>query len=139
MTPWPCLLDARGPALGVALGAGRVPRAADAEPPVRARAAAGVFAVTPVEEVVAAFLARRGVVGDLVGRQPRRGRQLLRRLVERERGVLVGDDELAGGVQRGERRLRLDGELVERQVLPGEASASRSSSFHAVTVCPGRA
>jgi len=108
------LLDARGPGFGVALGAGCVPHAACRQAPVRAGPAAGVFAVTPVEEVVATFLARRGVVGDLIGRQVRRSRQLLRRLVEGERRVLVGDDELAGGVQRCERRLRFDGELIER-------------------------
>ena len=33
--------------------------------------------------------------------------------------IFVGDDELAGGMQRRERRVLLDGELVERQMLGG--------------------
>jgi hypothetical protein len=32
-------------------------------------------------------------------------------------GVVVGDDQLAGGMQRRKRRLLLDRELVERQML----------------------
>ncbi len=120
MIPWPSCSTRAAQASGLrsVLVACRTPPASQA--PVCARTAAGVFAVAPVEQVVAALLARRGVVGDLVGWQARRGRQLLRRIVERQRCLLVGNDELAGGVQRCERRLRLDGELIERQMLAGD-------------------
>ena len=83
---------------------------------MRARPDAGVFAVAPIEQVVAAFLARGGVVGDFVGGQARPLRQLLRQLVEVVRQLAVGHLELAAGMQLGKRRLRLDGELIEREM-----------------------
>ena len=55
-----------------------------------AGADAGIFAVAPVDEVVARFGARPGVVRDLVGRQAVRLADLLRHVVEDPRLVVVG-------------------------------------------------
>ena len=52
------------------------------EPAVRAGAYARIFAIAPVEQVVAGFLAGHGVVGNLVGGQARLLRQFLREVVE---------------------------------------------------------
>jgi len=41
----------------------------------------------------------------------------LRQVVEIAREILIGDGELAGGVQAEERRVGLDGQLIEREVL----------------------
>src|SRR4029077_6295111 len=47
-----------------------------------------------------------------------RGADLLRDVVEAARRIVVGWMQLAGGVKRRERRLRLDCELEERNMLP---------------------
>ena len=114
-------LDALGPALGQPLGRRGVTGAADQQAAVRARPDAGVFAVAPVEQVVPALLARPRVVGDLVGRQARRARSAPAsprrgRAPPRPRGP----SSLPRGVKIGERRLGLDGELIEREMLAGE-------------------
>ena len=99
MMPWPdaSTRSAQRSGLRSVLVAYRVPLVAMR--PCAPGSAAGVFAVAPIEQVVAAFLARRGMVGNLVGGQTGGRRQLLRRLVESERRVLVRDHQLAGGVQ----------------------------------------
>ena len=102
----PGRLDALGPALRLALGRRGVARAGDDDAAVRARPEPRIFAVAPVEQVVAAFLARGGVVGDLVGRQAGPLRQLLRQLVEVVRQLAVRHLELAAGMELGKRRLR---------------------------------
>ena len=51
-----------------------------AAPAMRARADAGVIPVAPVSEVVAALLARPGVVGDFIGGEARRRGPLLGQL-----------------------------------------------------------
>ena len=114
-------LDPHQPGLGALLGHGGAAAAVDVEPAVRAGADAGVFVRAPIDQVVPALGARPGVVGNLVGRQAGVAANLLRQVVERAAGVVVGNDELAGLVQRVERRLRLDGQLIERQMLGGFA------------------
>ena len=114
------LLHPLEPALGLPLRDDGMPPAVENQPAVRAGAHAHVFPVAPVQQVVPAFLARRRVVGDLVGRQPRPLGHLLGDLVQRQRRVGVGHHEPAGCMQLGERRLRLDGELVERQMPAGQ-------------------
>ena len=109
--------DPHQPGFGPLLGRGGVAAAVDVEPAVRAGADAGIFVGAPVDEIVPALGAGPRVVGDLVGRQAGAVADLLRQVVERAAGVVVGNDELAGLVQRVERRLRLDGELIERQML----------------------
>src|SRR5208282_2224944 len=90
-----------------------------------ARSDAGIFLRAPVDEIVAAFAAGARMVGNLIGRQAVRRADLLRRVVKGPRGILVGNFELARGMQRRERRVRLDGELIERQMLPGFAKRMR--------------
>ena len=118
------LLDAHQPGLGPLFGRGGVAAAVDVEPAMRARADAGVFVLAPVDEIVPALGARPRVIGNLVGRQAGAAADLLRQVVERAAGVVVGNDELAGLVQRVERRVRLDGELIERQMLGGFADGA---------------
>ena len=121
----PAGLHQRRPALRIALRHGGLPRAVGDDAAVRSRPDAGVLAVAPVEQVVPALLARRGVVGDLVGRQARALGHLLRQLVEGARRLAIGHDELAARMQLGERRALLDGELVERQMRCPRAPAPR--------------
>src|SRR5216683_3065254 len=82
---------------------------------VSARPDAGIFLRAPVDEVVAAFGAGPRVVGNLVGRQAPARADRLCRVIERAGGVVVGDDELSGRMQRGKWRVLLDGELIERK------------------------
>ena len=84
-----------------------------------ARPDAGIFARAPVDQIVPALGARPRMIGNLVGRQAGIRAHLLRRVVERARGVVVGDDELAGRMQCGKWRVLLDGELIEREMLAG--------------------
>ena len=58
--------------LRVPLGHRGAAAAVEREPAMRAGTDADIFAVAPVDEVVAALRAGRGVVGDLVGRQAAR-------------------------------------------------------------------
>ena len=102
---------------------------------------ADIVAIAPIDEVVPALGARPGVVGDLVGRQAGGREPLLRQLEQRGGGVLVGRKRTrraAGALAEG--RVRLDRQLIERQMLAGERRAPRSSSpSQAGAVCPGRA
>ena len=115
----PVVLDAGEPSLRALFGRGCMPVAVDIEPAMRARPDAGIFVRAPVDEIVPALGARPRMIGNLIGRQPVRRADLLRRVVKRARGIVVGHFELAGRMQRGERRLRLDGQLIERQMLAG--------------------
>ena len=110
------------------------------QPAMGAGADAGIFAIAPVDEVVPALGAGHGVVGNLVGRQAGRVADFLGDGIEIGGGVVVGHGQLAGLAQREEGRVRLDGELVERQVIGGESRAPRvSSPAQASGVWPGRA
>ena len=71
----------------------------------------------PIDEVVPALRARPRVVRHFVGRQAGARTNFLRRIVEVARAILVGNDQLAALMQRIERRLRLDRQLIERQML----------------------
>src|SRR5208282_6914744 len=82
-----------------------------------ARSDAGILLRAPVDEIVPAFAARPRMVGNFIGRQAVRRANLLRGVIKGARGVLVGNFELARRVQRSERGLRLDGQLIERQML----------------------
>ena len=86
---------------------------------MRAGADAGIFAVAPIDEVVAALAAGAGVVRDFVGRQPARLGHFPRRLEQGEAQILVRQLELAGVAQAFENRVRLDGQLIERDVVAG--------------------
>ena len=133
-------LDAHQPGLGTLLGRDRVPAAVDVEPAMRARPDAGIFVVAPVDQIVLAFGAGSGVVGNLVGRQAVLRADFLRHIVERARSASSGVFSLPRRVQVEERRAFLDGELVERQMLGGFGDrAASSSSAHIVGVWSGRA
>jgi hypothetical protein len=59
------------------------------------------------------------VVGNFVGGQTGGGADVLCDIVEITPGIVVGNDELAGLAQREERRVRLDRQLIERQMFGG--------------------
>ena len=124
----PCL-DRRQPGLRHRLGNGDDPRSVFDEAAMCARADADIFAVAPIGEIMAAFRARLRVVGDLVGRQTMAGGDILREAVEIGGLVVVRHDELAGGLQRVERRClprssagkATDGRRRGRSPLPARA------------------
>src|SRR5262249_7494388 len=91
--------------------------AANVEPSMRAGPDAGPFVSAPIDEIGPALGAGPRVIGNLVRRQAGGGAALLRRVVERAAGVVVRRRDLAGAMQREERRAGLDGELIEREVL----------------------
>ena len=119
------LFDPREPGLGGAVLARRGLGTGDGEASVRTGTHADVIAVAPIGEIVARLLSRRGVVRDLVGRQAGRVHHLLGRLVKGCRGVIRGHGEIAARVRLGERSLRLDGELVEREMCAGIVKRAR--------------
>ncbi len=94
-------LDAREPGFGAFFRRGGVAFAGDVEATnvqstMSAGSDAGIFLGAPVDEIMPALAAGPGVVGDFVRRQAVRGADLLRRVVERARVILVGHGELAG-------------------------------------------
>ena len=84
---------------------------------MRAGADAGIFMPAPIDEVVPALRARPRVVRNFIGRQAGARANFLRDVVKLATAILVGNDQLAALMQRVERRLRLDGQLIERQML----------------------
>src|SRR5271154_5472097 len=98
-------------------GSLRAPGRADADAAMRARADPDIFAVAPINQIVPALRAGPRVVGDLVRRQAMRLGYFLRRVEQRAGEVLAGHDELARAKQPLEYRVRLDGQLVERDMF----------------------
>jgi hypothetical protein len=96
-----------------------MPVAVDIEPAVSARPDAGVFLGAPINEVMPAFAAGPRVVGNLVGGQAVGGTDLQGRVLKFAAEIVVGNDELARGMERGKRRGLLDGQLVEREMVAG--------------------
>ena len=86
------------------------------QPAVRAGANARIFAIAPVEQVVARFLSRCCVVRDLVGGQSRPLGQFLCQVVEIGGAVVGGRHQASAFVEIEIGRAGLDGELVERHV-----------------------
>src|SRR5580704_3680469 len=112
-------LDAHEPRLRPLFRRRRMPVALDIEPAVSAWSDAGVFLGAPVDEIMPAFAAGPRVVGNLVGRQAVRSANLQGGVVELAAEIFVGNDELSRGVERGERRVLLDGQLIEREMVAG--------------------
>ena len=83
------------------------------------------FTRAPVDEIVPAFLARAGMVGDLVGGQPRLPGQGERDVPHVGPFILGREIELATGRQSGKTRAGLDGELIEREVIGSERATLR--------------
>ena len=115
--PMPERLRPHQPRLGPLRRRGRAPLGPDIEPSMRARSDAGIFMRAPVDQIVPAFGARSRVVGDLVGGQAGTRADRLRGVVKRAAEILVRHHKLARRVQQGERRVLLDGELIERKML----------------------
>ena len=112
-------LHAHQPAFRPPLGFRRIAASAEVEPAMRARSDAGIFVAAPIDQIVPALGARPRVIGNFVSRQAGVGADYLREIVEIAREILVGDRELAGGVQAEKGRLRFDGELIKREMLGG--------------------
>ena len=108
------------PRFGVALVGGGAAAVVHVEPPMGAGADACPGAAAPIGQVMPAFAARHGVVGNLVGGQATVGGYLLRQFVEIGGMVGVGHGNAAPAVQVEEGRALFDGQLVERQVVGGE-------------------
>src|SRR5262249_34805995 len=106
---------------------------------MRAGTDSGIFLRAPVDEIVPALTSRPRVVGNLIGGKACARAHMLRRVIERAGSIVVGDEELAGRMQRGKRRLLLDRELIEREVFAASSVARLSSAAQACGVCPGRA
>ena len=117
LQPLPLPLDLCRPSSRVAACGQGIALAAMQQPAMSAGPDAGILAVAPIEQVVAALGARPRVVGNLVGGQTRCCAGLEGEVVERACGVVVRHDELAGVRQRRIGRVLLDGELVEREML----------------------
>ena len=111
--------DARKPRLRALLGFGGVTAPVDSEPAVGAGPDAGVIVAAPIDEIVPALGARPRVVGNFVGRKTRGGADRLRQVVEVARQIFVRQRQLSRLVQAEERRLRFDGELIEREMFCG--------------------
>ena len=118
MTPWPRASTRMSQLSGRCSVAVACRSAVDVEPAVRARPDAGIFVRAPIDEIVPALGARPRMVGNLVGGKPGSGADLLRRVVERARECRrPGRSSLPLACSVGKRRVRLDGELIEREVL----------------------
>ena len=89
-------------------------------PAMRAGADAGVILVAPVSEIVAALLARPGMVRDFVGGETRVFGHRLRRFIEDRALVRIGRGQFAARGHGGEAGAGLDGALVEREVAGAE-------------------
>ena len=66
---------------------------------MRAGTNAGVVAIPPVQQIVAAFVSGAGMIGDFIARQARRFADLLGELIEVSSGVFVRQDQLSLTVQ----------------------------------------
>src|SRR5271170_6472522 len=64
------------------------------------------------------------------------GGDLLGRVIERTRGVVVGNLQFARRMQRGKRRLRLDGQLIERKMLAGLRQRGRQLARPVLRLLP---
>src|SRR6516225_2056195 len=88
---------------------------------MRARTDPDIVLIAPIGEVVPAFGAWPGVIGDLVSRQPVSGEAVLRHLEQYDRDFLLGQHEFAEPHRGGEGGAGLDRQLVEREVLASES------------------
>ena len=84
-----------------------------------ARSDSRVVMSAPVNQIVPALRAGPRMIGNLVSRQAGIGANGLREIIEIAREILVRNGELARPVQAEERRVRFDGQLIEREMLGG--------------------
>src|SRR5205085_7960519 len=85
-------------------------------PSMRARTDAGVIAITPVSEIVPAFVTRPGVITDLVSRHSCRRGHDIGHLVERSGCFGVERFKIVPRDHACKARARLERQLVERAV-----------------------
>ena len=98
-----------------------------------------IIAITPIGEIVTAFLSRRGMVRDLVGRKTGRLTHLLREGVKVRRQVRPRHTKLPAPIKS---KNAVSGSMVSwysERWPRAKASASRSSARHSNSVCPGLA
>ena len=129
-----------GPGLRRAVAAGGDQLVAQSHAAMGAGADADVVAVAPVGEVVPAFAAGAGVVGDLVALQPGIRRHVPGEGVECCGVVVLRQGQFAAAVPALEHRAGFDGELVQREMVAAEAQ--RRFQFppaQAGRLWPGRA
>ncbi len=88
---------------------------------MRAGANAGVIAIAPISEIVAAFGAGSGIVGDFISEEPEPRRFLGGCVIECCGVLRVGQDDVAAGVGGLEGGAGFDGELIERKMIGGES------------------
>ncbi len=108
------------PAFRQANRGGGDPLVAQYQAAMRAGTNARIIAITPIDQVMAALRSGPGVIGDFISRHSRRFAQLLRGFVKSRRQIVVGNAKLAVLVEQREGRLRLDGELIEREMIGAE-------------------
>src|SRR6185312_16958284 len=130
-------LDVGEPALRRLLLPGRELGAAERQPAMRAGADADIVAVAPIEQIVPAFGPGPRMVGDLIGRHQAGLELRLRRLVEIGREPVLRHREIAACMLRMKRGSRLDGELVERQMVGREVEGAAELGFPFGDALPG--
>src|SRR5208337_4644586 len=75
-----------------------------------------IIAITPICEIVAALVSRRGVVRHLIGWKSGRLAHLLRYVIKVRRQVRPRYSKLPAPTEIEEGSLRLDGKLIEREM-----------------------
>ena len=105
---------------------------------MRAGTDARIILVAPVSEVVPAFRARPGVVGDFVGGQAAGCRALLCQFEQACRSVCIERLELMLRNHRREPCARLDGQLIKRQMFCPEAKRPVQGLGPALFVIAGK-
>src|SRR5262245_30329665 len=108
------------PGFGRPVLARRNPRASQSQPAMSAGADADIIATPPINEIVAALIARPCMVGDLVSRQAGGGETIPGRFVESGCRLLIRQREGATTIGALECRIGFDGELIEREMSAGE-------------------
>src|SRR6185437_6964963 len=96
-------------------------RAVKRQTAMRPRTDADIVAVAPIDQIVPRFAAGARVVGYFIGRQTGLIQALLGEFVERPGAIVIGHGKIAACMRGVKRRAGLDGELVERKMIPGKA------------------
>ena len=106
-----------GPGFRRAVTARGEQRVADHQPSVSAGTDAGIILVAPVGEIMPAFVAWPGVVGDFVGEQAVTGGRFRRGVIKGRSSIFIRQNDVAAPMQSFIGRPRLDGELVEGEMV----------------------
>src|SRR4029079_12398765 len=116
---------------------GRDAAVVDCQPSMCARSDSCVVMSAPVNQIVPALSAAPRMIGNLVGWQAGIGANGLREIIEIAREILVRNGELARPVQAEERRVRFDGQLIEREMFGGFGDRALEFRLPAVKRLPG--